>query len=142
MKNPAYPDTLYVTELVARGTVNTMPGKTLDAVADHGDVVGDTVTGTYDEARGRARRARGAGHRPSTTSSPSWRTRAWRSSIAAWTELLATVSDELALARPRRRLVREASFSSDALPLTASGSTRCATRATSGCRGSPGPAAW
>jgi transaldolase len=46
VKNPDYSDTLYVTELVAPNTVNTMPEKTLDAVADHGEVTGDTVTGT------------------------------------------------------------------------------------------------
>ena len=46
VKNPAYPDTLYVTELVARNTVNTIPEKTLEAVADHGEITGDTVTGT------------------------------------------------------------------------------------------------
>ena len=46
VKNPDYPDTLYVTELVAPHTVNTMPEKTLEAVADHGDVRGDTVSGT------------------------------------------------------------------------------------------------
>ena len=45
VKNPDYSDTLYVTELVAPNTVNTMPEKTIDAVADHGDVKGDTVTG-------------------------------------------------------------------------------------------------
>jgi transaldolase len=50
VKDPAYPDTLYVTELVAPGVVNTMPEKTLDATFDHGDVTGDTVTGRYDEA--------------------------------------------------------------------------------------------
>ncbi|UER54290.1 transaldolase [Kineosporiaceae bacterium SCSIO 59966] len=50
VKDPAYPDTLYVTELVAPGTVNTMPLKTLEAVADHGEVVGDTVTGTETES--------------------------------------------------------------------------------------------
>ncbi|MGL4745645.1 MAG: transaldolase [Dermatophilaceae bacterium] len=49
-KDPAYADTLYVTELVAPGTVNTMPEKTLDAVADHGEVTGDTVTPYYAEA--------------------------------------------------------------------------------------------
>ncbi|MFT4108677.1 transaldolase [Propionicimonas sp.] len=37
-KNPAYPDTLYVGGLVARGVVNTMPEKTLQAFADHGEV--------------------------------------------------------------------------------------------------------
>ncbi len=50
VKNPAYPDTLYVTELVAPDTVNTMPEKTLDAVMDHGTITGDTVTGHYAES--------------------------------------------------------------------------------------------
>jgi transaldolase len=50
VKDPAYPDTLYVTELVAAGIVNTMPEKTLDATFDHGVVTGDTITGTYREA--------------------------------------------------------------------------------------------
>jgi transaldolase len=51
VKNPDYPDTLYVTELVAPNTVNTMPEKTIDAVADHGVVTGDTVTGTASSAQ-------------------------------------------------------------------------------------------
>jgi len=51
VKNPAYSDTLYVTELVAPNTVNTMPEKTLDAVADHGVVTGDTITGTAATAQ-------------------------------------------------------------------------------------------
>jgi transaldolase len=46
VKNPNYPDTLYVTQLAAPNTVNTMPEKTLDAFADHGVVAGDTVSGT------------------------------------------------------------------------------------------------
>ncbi|NUO34284.1 MAG: transaldolase [Terrabacter sp.] len=50
VKDPAYPDTLYVTELVAPGVVNTMPEKTLEATADHGEIRGDTVTGGYAEA--------------------------------------------------------------------------------------------
>ncbi|HKS00857.1 MAG TPA: transaldolase [Arthrobacter sp.] len=50
VKDPAYPDTLYVTELVAAGVVNTMPEKTLDATFDHGVVTGDTLSGTYSEA--------------------------------------------------------------------------------------------
>ncbi len=51
VKNPDYSDTLYVTELVAPNTVNTMPEKTIDAVADHGVVTGDTVTGTAAPAQ-------------------------------------------------------------------------------------------
>jgi transaldolase len=51
VKNPAYPDTKYVAGLIARGTVNTMPGPTLEAFADHGEVSGDTMTGGYDGSR-------------------------------------------------------------------------------------------
>jgi len=51
VKNPDYSDTLYVTDLVAPNTVNTMPEKTIDAVADHGVVTGDTVTGTASSAQ-------------------------------------------------------------------------------------------
>ncbi|MGC4996605.1 transaldolase [Streptomyces sp. DT195] len=51
VKDPAYKDTLYVDELVAPGTVNTMPEGTLNATADHGDITGDTVTGRYEQAR-------------------------------------------------------------------------------------------
>ncbi|BAD58422.1 transaldolase [Nocardia farcinica] len=50
VKNPDYPDTMYVTELVAPNTVNTLPEKTLEAVADHGEIRGDTVSGTAAEA--------------------------------------------------------------------------------------------
>ncbi|MFC9390906.1 transaldolase [Streptomyces venezuelae] len=51
VKDPAYKDTLYVVDLVAPGTVNTMPEATLEATADHGVVTGDTVRGTYQQAR-------------------------------------------------------------------------------------------
>ncbi len=51
VKNPDYSDTMYVTELVAPDTVNTMPEKTLEAVADHGVITGDTVSGTADAAQ-------------------------------------------------------------------------------------------
>jgi len=51
VKNPDYSDTLYVTELVAPNTVNTMPEKTIEAVADHGVITGDTVTGTASAAQ-------------------------------------------------------------------------------------------
>ncbi|ALG09944.1 transaldolase [Kibdelosporangium phytohabitans] len=51
VKDPAYPDTMYVTELIAPGTVNTMPGATLAAFADHGRVTEDAVRGGYRAAR-------------------------------------------------------------------------------------------
>jgi transaldolase len=51
VKNPDYPDTLYVTDLVVADTVNTMPEKTMDAFADHGEVKGDVVSGRGAEAQ-------------------------------------------------------------------------------------------
>jgi transaldolase len=51
VKDPAYDDTRYVVELVAPGTVNTMPEPTLDAVADHGRLRGATATEGYETAR-------------------------------------------------------------------------------------------
>jgi transaldolase len=51
VKDPAYPATMYVDELVTSGVVNTMPEATIKAVAEQGEVTGDTVRGRYDEAR-------------------------------------------------------------------------------------------
>ncbi|MEU9173398.1 transaldolase [Streptomyces sp. NPDC048420] len=51
VKDPAYKSTLYVDDLVAPGTVNTMPEATLNATAEHGEITGDTVTGGYAQAR-------------------------------------------------------------------------------------------
>ena len=50
-KDPAFEDTMYVVELVAPDTVNTMPEATLRATADHAKLRGDTVHGTYDQSR-------------------------------------------------------------------------------------------
>ncbi|RNL79432.1 transaldolase [Nocardioides marmorisolisilvae] len=50
VKNPDYDDTMYVIDLVVEDTVNTMPEKTLDAVADHGEVKGDQVRPFYADA--------------------------------------------------------------------------------------------
>ena len=50
-KDPAYDDTMYVVNLVAPDTVNTMPEATLRATADHARLRGDTVHGTYDQSR-------------------------------------------------------------------------------------------
>src|SRR5277367_6065957 len=51
VKNPDYSDTLYVTELVAPNTVNTMPESTIDAVADHGVISGDVISGTAESSQ-------------------------------------------------------------------------------------------
>ena len=50
-KDPSFPDTMYVVDLVVADTVNTMPEGTLRATADHGELHGDTVHGTYDASR-------------------------------------------------------------------------------------------
>jgi len=50
VKDPAYPSTLYVTELVAPQTVNTMPEKTLDATAAEAEIRGNAIAGSYDAA--------------------------------------------------------------------------------------------
>jgi transaldolase len=51
VKDPALPDTLYVTELAVAGVVNTMPEKTLEATFDHAPLHGDAVTGSYGQAQ-------------------------------------------------------------------------------------------
>jgi transaldolase len=61
VKDKAYPDTLYVDELVVKDTVNTMPEATLEAVADHGGDGSDTVTGTQEEAESVIARLRDLG---------------------------------------------------------------------------------
>ena len=50
VKDPNLPDTMYVTELVAPDTVNTMPEATIEATADHGEITSDAVTTNYDDA--------------------------------------------------------------------------------------------
>jgi transaldolase len=50
VKNSAYPDTMYVTQLVAPDTVNTMPDATLDAVADHAEIGSGTIHSSYEDA--------------------------------------------------------------------------------------------
>ncbi|WP_460868192.1 transaldolase family protein, partial [Nocardioides pakistanensis] len=50
VKDPSLRDTLYVEELIAPETVNTMPEATLNAFADHGEVRGETITSEYLES--------------------------------------------------------------------------------------------
>lgn len=51
VKDPNLPDTLYISELIAPGLVNTMPEKTMEAFFDHGEVSGNTISSHYDESR-------------------------------------------------------------------------------------------
>jgi transaldolase len=60
VKNPDLPDTLYISELIAPGTVNTMPEKTLMAYADHGSP-GTPVQKAYEDAAAVMQSVRDAG---------------------------------------------------------------------------------
>ena len=98
VKDPAYPDTKYVVDLVAPDTVNTMPLLTLDATEDHAEVAGDTVRDTYDEASATldAVERLGIGYADVVAGLE-------REGVAkfeaSWTELLQTVEQALAKAR-------------------------------------------
>lgn len=50
VKNPDYPATLYVSELAGPDTVNTMPEKTIDAVLEQGNLHGDTLSDSAEQA--------------------------------------------------------------------------------------------
>jgi len=60
VKNPEYSDTMYISELIAPGTVNTMPEKTMMAYADHGSA-GTPVQKSYDDAAAVMQSVRDAG---------------------------------------------------------------------------------
>jgi transaldolase len=98
VKDPAYPDTLYVTELVAPGVVNTMPEKTLNATFDHGVISGNTVTGGYGDANATldALDALGISYNDVVAILES---EGLDKFVASWKELLADVEGALAAAR-------------------------------------------
>lgn len=97
VKDPAYPDTMYVDELVAPGVVNTMPEGTIEAFLDHGVAHGggwDTVSGTYDEARTAFARLAEAGVDIDDVTAQLEREGVDKF-IASWEDLLATVGTAL-----------------------------------------------
>jgi transaldolase len=96
-KDPAYPDTMYVVELVAPGTVNTMPESTLHAMADHGKVRGDTASSGYDQARQvfADLEALGIGYQDVVTVLEDEGVAKF---AASWQEMLETISTQLAAA--------------------------------------------
>ena len=95
-KDPSYPDTMYVTELVVKDTVNTMPEATLHATADHGVFGGDTVHGTYDESRAvfASLEALGIGYDDVVQVLEDEGVSKFE---ASWAELLQTIKNELSL---------------------------------------------
>ncbi|MDO5752215.1 transaldolase [Arthrobacter sp.] len=94
VKNPAYPDTLYVTELVAANVVNTMPEKTLDATFEHGVVTGDTITGTYEDSNALLNKLEGLGISYNEVVAL-LETEGLDKFVASWKELLNHVQDAL-----------------------------------------------
>jgi transaldolase len=101
VKDPALPDTLYVTELVAPGTVNTMPEKTLEATFDHGVIAGDTVTGAYTGAHDVFAKLAGVGVDFADVTQV-LEDEGVEKFIASWHELQATVKTALEAAQPAR----------------------------------------
>lgn len=102
-KNAAYPDTLYVDELVARDVVNTMPEKTLLASLAHarlpeGEGPVDTVTGAFAEAHAVLDGVVRAGVDLTAVLADLERDGV-ASFISSWENLLATVADSLERAR-------------------------------------------
>ncbi len=98
VKDPDLPDTLYVVGLVAPDVVNTMPQKTLDAMADHGVVEGDTVTGTYDESNETLNKLDAIGISYSEVVEQ-LETEGLDKFVASWSELLETVQTALGAAK-------------------------------------------
>ncbi len=94
VKDPSYSDTMYVTELVVANTVNTMPEKTLQAFADHGELHGDAVSGTYEEARGVIAELEAQGISYDDVVGV-LETEGLEKFDASWAELVETVSNEL-----------------------------------------------
>lgn len=98
VKNPAYDDTMYVVDLVVEDTVNTMPEKTLDAVADHGEVTGDRVRPFYADARATLDELAAAGVDYDDVIAVLIR-EGVEKFVTAWEELLGTVEASLERAR-------------------------------------------
>jgi transaldolase len=96
-KDPEFPDTMYVEELVAPGTVNTMPEATMHAMADHGTVRGNTASSGYDQARQvfADLEALGIGYQDVVTVLEDEGVAKFE---ASWQEMLETISTELAAA--------------------------------------------
>jgi transaldolase len=97
-KDPAYSDTRYVDQLIVHGVVNTMPEKTMDAVADHGESHDDNVTGYGPQAAETFELLSGVG-----IDVPDVYVTLEREGVekfeASWTDLLREVTDQLAQAK-------------------------------------------
>ncbi|MFC6707075.1 transaldolase [Flexivirga alba] len=95
VKDPDLRDTLYVEELVAPQTVSTMPLRTLQAVADHGRITSDTITGNYGAAQRTIRTAEDHGVDLAQVTEELEQDGV-RKFEASWAELAGTVHQQLA----------------------------------------------
>jgi transaldolase len=95
VKDPSFADTMYVVELVAPDTVNTMPESTMHATQAHGTIRGDTIHGTYDESRQVFQQLEGLGigYDDVVTVLENEGVQKFE---ASWNELLATIKAEMA----------------------------------------------
>lgn len=98
VKNPAYDDTMYVIDLVVEDTVNTMPEKTMAAVADHGNVAGDRVRPFYADAHATLEELAAAGIDYDDVIAQLIREGVDKF-VTSWQELLGTVEASLSAAR-------------------------------------------
>ncbi len=98
VKDPNYSPTLYVDQLVVRDTVNTMPEKTLDAVAEHAEITGDQVTGRGAEAQAVFDKLEAVGI-DITDVFLTLETEGVEKFEKSWTELLETVTGQLEQAK-------------------------------------------
>ncbi len=94
VKDPAYSDTMYVTKLVAPGVVNTMPEATMKAVADHGEITGDTIKPNIADAAQVFTNLQAVGIDMADVFSV-LETEGVDKFIVAWEELLATIQTAL-----------------------------------------------
>jgi transaldolase len=99
VKDPSFADTMYVVELVAPDTVNTMPEATLHATQAHGKIHGDTIDGTYDASRRVFEQLEdlGIGYDDVVTVLENQGVDKFE---ASWNELLGTIKTEMVAARP------------------------------------------
>jgi transaldolase len=97
-KDKSYSDTRYVDQLVVHNVVNTMPEKTMDAVADHGDLTGDTVSGLGEQAAETLELLTGVGVDMNDVYLTIEREGVEKFE-ASWGDLLGSVTDQLAKAK-------------------------------------------
>jgi transaldolase len=98
VKDPSFADTMYVVDLVAPDTVNTMPEATLHATASHGQLHGDTIRGTYEESRQVFRQLEALGiHYDDVTAV--LEDQGVEKFEASWNELLETIRTQMAAAK-------------------------------------------